>query len=82
MSHHQKMVGAQLQTEHRQNCPFINGHVKMPVYKRGKPVYKLAENKIGHSVHLNDLKAVDVFGVVLGVVVSVVIMYHKYSRID
>ena len=48
-SHHQKMVGVRLQTEHRQNCPFINGHVKMPVYKWVKPVYKWAKNKIGHQ---------------------------------
>ena len=43
-----KMVGAHLQTEHRQNCPFINAHVKMPVYKWVEPVYKQTENKIGH----------------------------------
>jgi hypothetical protein len=49
------------------------------------------------SVHLNDLKAVGVVGVVIGVVgvgvgigvivlgiiiVGVVVVYHKYSRID
>ncbi len=46
------------------------------------------------SVHLNDLKAVGVIGVVVGIVVGVVVgivvsvvvgivvMYHKYSRID
>jgi hypothetical protein len=42
------MVGARLKTEHRQNCPFINGHVKMPIYKQVEPVYKQAENEIGH----------------------------------
>ncbi len=47
-SHHQKMVGAHLQTEHRQNCPFVNGHVKIPVYKWVEPVYKRAENENGH----------------------------------
>ncbi len=30
------------------------------------------------SVHLNDLKAVGVIGIIVGVVV----MYHKYCRID
>jgi hypothetical protein len=37
------------------------------------------------SVHLNDLKAVSVIGVVVfvvGGVVSVVVVYHQYSRID
>jgi hypothetical protein len=36
------------------------------------------------SVHLNDLKAVGVVGVVVGivVVVGVNIVYHKYSRIE
>jgi hypothetical protein len=38
------------------------------------------------SVHLNDLKAISgvgVVGIVVGiVVVGVVIVYHKYSRID
>jgi hypothetical protein len=38
------------------------------------------------SVHLNDLKAVGVVGIVVGVIVGVVIgvilVYHKYSRID
>ncbi len=33
---------------------------------------------IFNSVHLNDLKAVGVVGVVVGIVS----MYHKYSRID
>jgi hypothetical protein len=40
-----------------------------------------------NSVHLNDLKAVGVIGILVGVVVGflvigVVIAYHKYSRID
>jgi hypothetical protein len=37
------------------------------------------------SVHLNDLKAVGVVGVIgvnVGVVVGIVGVYHKYSRID
>ncbi len=36
------------------------------------------------SVHLNDLKAIGVVGVVVGVIVviGVVVVYHKYSRID
>jgi hypothetical protein len=34
------------------------------------------------SVHLNDLKAVSVVGIVVGiVVVGIVGVYHKYSRI-
>ncbi len=40
-----------------------------------------------YSVHLNDLKAVSVVGIVVGIViigiiVGVVVVYHKYSRID
>ncbi len=34
------------------------------------------------SVHLNDLKAVGVVDLVVGVVVGVIVVYHKYSRID
>jgi hypothetical protein len=37
------------------------------------------------SVHLNDLKAVGVISVVISVVVvlvGVVVVYHKYCRID
>ncbi len=34
------------------------------------------------SLHLNDLKAVGVVSVVIGVVVGVVVVYHKYSRIN
>jgi hypothetical protein len=35
------------------------------------------------SVHLNDLKAVGVIGIVVSVIViGVVVVYHKYSRID
>ncbi len=39
-----------------------------------------------NSVHLNDLKAVGVVGVIVGIivgiVVGIVVAYHKYSRID
>ncbi len=36
-----------------------------------------------NSVHLNDLIVVGVVGIVVGiVVVGVVVVYHKYSRID
>ncbi len=40
---------------------------------------------VGPSVHLNDLKAVGVVGVAIGVgggIVGIVVMYHKYSKID
>ncbi len=35
------------------------------------------------SVHLNDLKAIGVVGIIVGIVViGVSVVYHKYSRID
>ncbi len=34
------------------------------------------------SVHLNDLIAIGVVSVVVGIVIGVVVIYHKYSRID
>jgi hypothetical protein len=39
-----------------------------------------------YSVHLNDLKAFGVIGVIIGIIVGVVVgvavVYHKYSKID
>jgi hypothetical protein len=43
-------------------------------------------DRIVISVHLNDLKEIGVVGVVISVVgvivVGIVVMYHKYRRID
>ncbi len=46
---------------------------------------KLGYGEVFSSVHLNDLKAVGVVGIivgVVGVVVGILVVYHKYSRID
>ncbi len=43
----------------------------------------MVQTKICVSVHLNDLKAVGVISIVVDViVVGIVSVYHKYSRID
>ncbi len=52
----------------------------------GFDVTQLTQDMEQSSVHLNDLKAVGVVGVVGAVVgivvVGVIVVYHKYSRID